>query len=185
MKVSQRFVSDRKEMKPQQKFIKTYHTIKWIGNKNVKELVLPSQADPKWKDQSSPIALNESKPKKLSIVERLQAFSSPETKPVKKELKKTFSDPETTSDKQQWTSWEETKSCLGRRVEIEETLLQSQRTSFGRRRVTKIDKSDNDLWAIEKIIRTEGRGTSRQLFVKWVGFDDSFNSWIKAEWLKT
>ncbi|GFV49227.1 chromo domain-containing protein [Trichonephila clavipes] len=49
----------------------------------------------------------------------------------------------------------------------------------------KIDKSDNDLWAIEKIIRKKGRGTSRQLFVKWVGFDDSFNSWIKAEWLKT
>ncbi|GBO15159.1 hypothetical protein AVEN_244214-1 [Araneus ventricosus] len=49
----------------------------------------------------------------------------------------------------------------------------------------KIDKSDNDLWAIEKIIRTKGRGASRQLFVKWVGFDDSFNSWIKPEWLKT
>ncbi|GFT65713.1 chromo domain-containing protein [Trichonephila clavipes] len=40
----------------------------------------------------------------------------------------------------------------------------------------KIDKSDNDLWAIEKIIRKKGRGTSRQLFVKWVGFDDSFKS---------
>ncbi|GFY22174.1 putative uncharacterized transposon-derived protein F54H12.3 [Trichonephila clavipes] len=49
----------------------------------------------------------------------------------------------------------------------------------------KIDKSDNDLWAIEKIVRKKGRGTSRKLFVKWVGFDDSFNSWIKAEWLKT
>ncbi|GFQ88347.1 uncharacterized transposon-derived protein F54H12.3, partial [Trichonephila clavata] len=49
----------------------------------------------------------------------------------------------------------------------------------------KIDKSDQDFWAIEKIIRTKGRGPSRQLFVKWVGFDDSFNSWIKAKWLKT
>ncbi|GFV84482.1 chromo domain-containing protein [Trichonephila clavipes] len=49
----------------------------------------------------------------------------------------------------------------------------------------KIDKSDNDLSAIEKIIRTKGRGTSRQLFLKWAGFDDSFNSWLKAEWLKT
>ncbi|GBM33609.1 hypothetical protein AVEN_115919-1 [Araneus ventricosus] len=49
----------------------------------------------------------------------------------------------------------------------------------------KIDKSDNNLWAIEKIIRTKGRGASRQLLVKWVGFDDSFNSWIKAKWLKT
>ncbi|GFW57064.1 uncharacterized protein TNCV_3473471 [Trichonephila clavipes] len=36
--------------------------IEWIGNKNVKELMLLSQADPKWKDQSSPITLNESKP---------------------------------------------------------------------------------------------------------------------------
>ncbi|GFU35596.1 uncharacterized protein NPIL_431701 [Nephila pilipes] len=47
-----------------------------------------------------------------------------------------------------------------------------------------MDKSDNDLWAVEKIIRIKGRGASRQLFVKWVEFDDSFNSWIKAEWLK-
>ncbi|GFT20342.1 uncharacterized transposon-derived protein F54H12.3 [Trichonephila clavipes] len=49
----------------------------------------------------------------------------------------------------------------------------------------KINKTSNDFWAIEKIIRTKGRGSSRQLLVKWVGFDDSFNSWIKAEWLKT
>ncbi|GFW19095.1 chromo domain-containing protein [Trichonephila clavipes] len=49
----------------------------------------------------------------------------------------------------------------------------------------KINKSSNDFWAIEKIIRMKGRGSSRQLLVKWVGFDDLFNSWIKAEWLKT
>ncbi|GIX92844.1 hypothetical protein CDAR_392331 [Caerostris darwini] len=49
----------------------------------------------------------------------------------------------------------------------------------------KIDKTENDFWAIEKIIRSKGRGSSQQLLVKWVGFDDSFNSWIKTEWLKT
>ncbi|GFW78105.1 chromo domain-containing protein [Trichonephila clavipes] len=49
----------------------------------------------------------------------------------------------------------------------------------------KINKTSNDFWAIEKIIHTKGRGSSRQLLVKWVGLDDSFNSWIKAEWLKT
>ncbi|GFX44079.1 uncharacterized transposon-derived protein F54H12.3 [Trichonephila clavipes] len=38
---------------------------------------------------------------------------------------------------------------------------------------------------LKKLFAKKGRGTSRQLFVKWVGFDDSFNSWIKAEWLKT
>ncbi|GFV83640.1 uncharacterized protein TNCV_3612141 [Trichonephila clavipes] len=67
-----------------QVILNTNIPIEWIGNKNVKELMLLSQADPKGKYQSSPIALNESKPKKLSIAERLQAFSSPETKPVKK-----------------------------------------------------------------------------------------------------
>ncbi|GBM86886.1 hypothetical protein AVEN_207397-1 [Araneus ventricosus] len=49
----------------------------------------------------------------------------------------------------------------------------------------KIHKSDNNLCSIEKIIRTKGRSTSSQLLVKSVGFEDSFNSWIKAEWLKT
>ncbi|GFR23064.1 uncharacterized protein TNCT_86671 [Trichonephila clavata] len=79
--------------------------IDWIGNKNVKEFMILSQTDPKWKkEQSSPIAPNESKPKKLSIEERLQAFSSPETKPEKKTIKKTFSNPESTSDTQQWTT---------------------------------------------------------------------------------
>ncbi|GFV52653.1 chromo domain-containing protein [Trichonephila clavipes] len=56
---------------------------------------------------------------------------------------------------------------------------------FYEEELQKINKTSNDFWAIEKIIRTKGRGSSRHLLVKWVGFDDSFNSWIKAEWLKT
>ncbi|GIY09767.1 clavesin-1 [Caerostris extrusa] len=49
----------------------------------------------------------------------------------------------------------------------------------------KIDKTDKYFWAIENIIRPKGQDASRQLLVKWFGFDDSFNSWIKAEWLKS
>ncbi|GBO33619.1 hypothetical protein AVEN_102719-1 [Araneus ventricosus] len=109
--------------------------IEWIGNKNVKESILLSQTDPKWSNQSSPSSLKESKPKKLSITEklepfssseslsspikskpkklsiaeRLQAFSSPDTEPEKKVLKNTFSDPETSSADRKWTTWSETK----------------------------------------------------------------------------
>ncbi|GFV68771.1 chromo domain-containing protein [Trichonephila clavipes] len=52
---------------------------------------------------------------------------------------------------------------------------------FYNKELQKIDESINAYWAIEKIIRTKGRGASRQLFVKWVGFPDSQNSWIKAD----
>lgn len=47
----------------------------------------------------------------------------------------------------------------------------------------KIKKTEEDSWAIEKIIRSKGRKPFRKLFVKWVGFDESFNSWIKEEWI--
>ncbi|GBN02644.1 hypothetical protein AVEN_15852-1 [Araneus ventricosus] len=55
--------------------------IEWIANKNVKELILLSQADRKRRDRSSASTLNESKPKKLTIAGRLQTFSNPETSP--------------------------------------------------------------------------------------------------------
>ncbi|GBM86887.1 hypothetical protein AVEN_207398-1 [Araneus ventricosus] len=90
--------------------------IGWIVNKNVKELILLSQADPKRRDQSSPSTLNESKPKKLTIAERLQTFSNPETspEPEKEARKKTLSDPESspTIQLKQWTNWEEAKMLL-------------------------------------------------------------------------
>ncbi|GBL87477.1 hypothetical protein AVEN_118404-1 [Araneus ventricosus] len=114
--------------------------IRWIVNKNVKVLILLSQADPKGRDQSSPSTLNESKPKKLTIAERLQTFSNPETspEPEKEAIKKTLSDPESspTIQLKQWTNWEEAKYCrklcpsAGRSGEIEETLLRSQRAWF-------------------------------------------------------
>ncbi|GBM28869.1 hypothetical protein AVEN_43582-1 [Araneus ventricosus] len=87
--------------------------IGWIVNKNVKDLILFSQADPKRRDQ---ITLNESKPKKLTIAEILQTFSNPETspEPEKEAIKKTLSDPESspTIQLKQWTNWEEAKRLL-------------------------------------------------------------------------
>jgi hypothetical protein len=33
---------------------------------------------------------------------------------------------------------------------------------------------------IEEVVRTEGKGRSKKLFVKWLGYPKSFNSWIAA-----
>ncbi|GFT56901.1 chromo domain-containing protein [Trichonephila clavipes] len=52
---------------------------------------------------------------------------------------------------------------------------------FYNKELQKVDKSTNGYWAIEKIIQTKGRGPSCRLFVKWVGFPDSQNSWIRAD----
>ncbi|GBN81885.1 hypothetical protein AVEN_231421-1 [Araneus ventricosus] len=98
--------------------------IGWIVNKNVKEMILLSQAVTKRRDQSSPSTLNESKPKKLMIGERLQTFSNPETspEPEKEAIKKTLSDPESspTIQLKQWTNWEEAKTLSKTAHQLEE-----------------------------------------------------------------
>ncbi len=40
-------------------------------------------------------------------------------------------------------------------------------------------------YKIEKIIRSRGTGKNKELLVKWKGYDDNFNSWIKASDVKT
>ncbi|GFR16920.1 uncharacterized transposon-derived protein F54H12.3 [Trichonephila clavata] len=52
---------------------------------------------------------------------------------------------------------------------------------FYNEELQKIDKPFDTYWAVEKIIRNKGRGSSRQLLIKWVGFPDSLNSWIRAD----
>lgn len=48
----------------------------------------------------------------------------------------------------------------------------------------RVKKTSKDFWVIESIIRTKGRGQSKEYFVKWKGFDNRFNSWVKAPWMK-
>lgn len=52
---------------------------------------------------------------------------------------------------------------------------------FYNEELQKVDKSPDEFWAIEKIIQTKGKGKSRRFLVKWVGFPDSQNSWIRAD----
>ena len=44
--------------------------------------------------------------------------------------------------------------------------------------------ADNQKFKVEQVIRTRGRGTNKQVPVKWVGYSDKFNSWIKASELE-
>ena len=37
-----------------------------------------------------------------------------------------------------------------------------------------------ETYKIEKVLRTQGKGANRKLFVKWTGYPDKFNSWIQA-----
>lgn len=48
----------------------------------------------------------------------------------------------------------------------------------------KVKKSKQDFWLVENILKTRRRGKRIQHFVKWKGFDDRFNSWINASWMK-
>ena len=48
----------------------------------------------------------------------------------------------------------------------------------------KVDKDENSLWFIEKILKKRKRNAKLQYFVKWQGFDKSFSSWIDANEVK-
>jgi hypothetical protein len=42
----------------------------------------------------------------------------------------------------------------------------------------KVDKNKDDMWKIEKILKTRRRLGTKELYVKWFGWPDKFNSWI-------
>lgn len=51
--------------------------------------------------------------------------------------------------------------------------------SFYKEELQKINK-DKDIWSVEKIIKKRKlRDGSVELRVKWLGFDNSYNSWVK------
>ena len=35
-----------------------------------------------------------------------------------------------------------------------------------------------DIWLVDEILKDEGKGAKRKLFVSWVGYPKSFNNWI-------
>jgi len=56
--------------------------------------------------------------------------------------------------------------------EIKGTFYQSE--------LQKVDVKDDDLWKVETILKTRGKGVNKQYYVKWMYWPKKFNSWIKA-----
>ncbi|CAG2208281.1 unnamed protein product [Mytilus edulis] len=56
--------------------------------------------------------------------------------------------------------------------EISGTFYQSE--------VQKVDVREDDMWKVEKILKTKGKGPNKQYYVKWLHWPKKFNSWIKA-----
>ncbi len=48
----------------------------------------------------------------------------------------------------------------------------------------KVDKNEDSLWFIEKILKNRRRNKKLQYFVKWSGFPEAFNSWVDADEVK-
>jgi transposase InsO family protein len=59
--------------------------------------------------------------------------------------------------------------------------------SFYEAELQKIPETDAEhhYWKIEKIIKTKTIDAKKQFFVKWKDFDDSHNSWVSAEKMKS
>ena len=56
--------------------------------------------------------------------------------------------------------------------EIKGTFYQSE--------LQKVDVRDDDIWKIETILKTKGKGNNKQYFIKWLHWPKKFNSWISA-----
>ena len=44
----------------------------------------------------------------------------------------------------------------------------------------KVNKDENSLWFIERILKTRKCKNKKQYFVEWQGFPKAFNSWVDA-----
>lgn len=55
---------------------------------------------------------------------------------------------------------------------------------FYENELQKVVKKQSDFWRVEKILKTRGVGKNKEYFVKWKGFNNTFNSWTKASWMK-
>ena len=55
--------------------------------------------------------------------------------------------------------------------------------SFYEEELQKISKTD-DLWKIEKVLKTRYRNKKKQVLVRWRGFPEKFDLWIDANQIK-
>ncbi|XP_041347126.1 uncharacterized protein LOC121366970, partial [Gigantopelta aegis] len=52
--------------------------------------------------------------------------------------------------------------------------------TFYQPELQQIDVKEDNLWKVEKILKTRGRGPNKEHYVKWLNCPKKFNSWVKA-----
>ena len=55
--------------------------------------------------------------------------------------------------------------------------------TFYNEELQKVIKED-DVYEVEKILKSRGKGKNKEVFVKWLGYPAKFNSWIPASEVK-
>ena len=55
--------------------------------------------------------------------------------------------------------------------------------TFYNEELQKVIKED-DVYEVEKILKTRGKGKNKEVLVKWLGYPAKFNSWIPASEVK-
>ena len=66
------------------------------------------------------------------------------------------------------------------RYEIKDLRGEDIEGSFYSEELQRVRTDADTVFKIDKIIATRGSGASRQVFVKWRGYSDKFNSWVLA-----
>ena len=56
--------------------------------------------------------------------------------------------------------------------------------TFYQPELQKVNKSNDNLWRIEKVLKKRNKGGKTELFVKWYGWPMKFNSWVVQDQLQ-
>jgi hypothetical protein len=65
-----------------------------------------------------------------------------------------------------------------RKYRLKDLLGETIKGSFYEAELQKVKYDEKAIFEIEKILKRKGRGSERQVLVKWRGWPDKFNSWI-------
>ena len=56
--------------------------------------------------------------------------------------------------------------------------------NFYPKEMSKVDKSDDDHWQIEKVVKTRKRGKKKEFLIKFRGWREKFNVWVDSKSVK-
>ncbi|GFR21963.1 uncharacterized transposon-derived protein F54H12.3 [Trichonephila clavata] len=69
--------------------------------------------------------------------------------------------------------------------ELQDLKSEAIKGRFYAEELQKISKRSDDYWRIEKVLKTKGIGRKKEYYVKWQGFDERFNPWVKEAWMSS